>query len=132
MTRWIAVVGAVLLAAGCTGGNKKACDNIFKITSGGAPADKGGAFLEMCRQNQTTERLGIYCKNPQALLDCAAAAADKDGLGRCKEQCQRKDCKAVVEAQLAKAPDRFDDATQEAMLKKAETDLSCHDAFTFP
>jgi hypothetical protein len=135
MRRWTVVAVVLAGASACSSSNKKACENIFKVTTGAASADKGGSFLEMCLQNQTTDRLGIYCKNPQALLDCAASAGDKDALGKCKDQCQRKSCTEVVKAVIAKAGDRFDDATQEAMLKKAEGDLGCSphfDNFTFP
>ena len=134
MNRFVVVVALVALASGCSSSNKKACENIFKVTTGAASAEKGGAFLEMCLQSQTSDRLGMYCKNPQDLLDCAAGAGDKDALGKCKDKCQRKACVEVTRAVLAKT-DRFDDATKEAMLKKAETDLGCgsqFDAFNFP
>ena len=126
----------VLALSSCSNSkNKAACENIFKVTTGAASAEKGGAFLEMCLQNQTTDRLGMYCKNPQELLDCAAAAADKDTLTKCKEKCKRKDCTEATKAVIAKAGDRYDDNTKEEMLKKAEGDLGCKqifDGFNFP
>ena len=128
-------LGAALVLSACSSSNKKACENIFKVTTGAATADKGGSFLEMCLQNQTTDRLGIYCKNPQPMLDCAATAGDKDALSKCKDTCQKKSCTEVTKAVIAKAGDKFDSDTQEAMLKRAENDLGCgwqFDSFNFP
>jgi hypothetical protein len=133
MKTWT-VLGAALVLSACSSSNKKACENIFKVTTG-KPVDQGGSFLEMCLQNQTADRLGIYCKNPQAMLDCAATAADQDGLSKCKDTCQKKSCTDVTKAVIAKAGDKFDDDTQEAMLKRAENDLGCgwqFDSFNFP
>jgi hypothetical protein len=133
MKTWM-LFAAVGLSACSGGGNKAACENIFKVTTGKA-ASEGGSFLEMCLQNQTVDRLGIYCKNPKELLACAEKAGDKDALGKCKDTCQRKSCTDVTKAVIARAGDKYDDAAQEAMLKRAENDLGCSwqfDAFNFP
>lgn len=134
MKTWTLLGAALVLSTCSSGGNKKACENIFKVTTGKA-ADQGGSFLDMCLQNQTVDRLGTYCKNPKDLLACAETAADKDALGKCKDKCQRKSCTDVTRAVISKAGDKYDSDAQEAMLKRAENDLGCawqFDAFNFP
>lgn len=135
MARWMVVTAVLVFAGACSSSNKKACENIFKITTGSASVEKGGVFLEMCLQNQTADRIGTFCKNAAAMLDCAATAADKDTLLKCKDKCERKDCKAIVKAVVARAGDQLDDKTKEAMLARAETDLACTaqwSTFNFP